>query len=232
MEAVEQYKQNGVREPIRLRPGKKFHWAFWGGHSFLLFGALLMMMEDGPFENFIGLVGFLFFGTTFLIWLVALLRARERGTVELSGDGLYMSHIGVLLPWSDIGPAWSQPVHIKGMTMHDVCFVVRNAKTHMKKMDFIGRGLFKLALKVSSSRKGGAIQWGLHAALALVDAGTGLHRQTAAILQRMRDAVLEEPGAMVFNVPSLLRFDLSADDLVAILNTEVMARHPERVPAS
>jgi hypothetical protein len=232
MNALEQYRRSGLREPIRIRPGCMFHVMLWGGHAFLLLGSLLALEEGGAFEAFMGLFGLLFFGTTFVIMLTALLRGGRRGTVEISAEGIYMSHIGVVLPWADIGPAWSQSVRVSGVAMHDVCFVVRDARTHMTRMGAMGRFLFSLSMKLSRSRKGGAIQWGLHGLLAAMDAGTGMHRQMAEALDRMRAAVLEEPGAMVFNVPIALRFGLKADDLVALMNAEVMARHPERNPAS
>ncbi|MQX35377.1 hypothetical protein [Roseospira navarrensis] len=230
MTPVDQYRQFGLREPIRIRPGCMFHLMLWGGHAFLLTGSLLALEEGGDFEAFIGLFGLLFFGTTFVIMLVALLRGARRGTVEISRDGIFMSHIGVVLPWSDIGPAWSHPVRVRGMALTDVCFVVRNARDHMTRMDGIGRFLFTISMKLSHSRKGGAMQWGLHGLLALMDAGTGMQRQMGEALERMRAAVLEDPGAMVFNVPIALRFELKADDLVALMNAEVVARNPDRMP--
>ncbi|MBB4286737.1 hypothetical protein [Roseospira goensis] len=231
MRALDQYQQRGLREPIRVYPGFRFHLLLWGGGGFLLTGAVLMMDSGTGIEPLVGLFGLVFFGFACTVMLIAALRAHRRGVFELSEAGLYMAHLGIVLPWEDIGPAYIQAVRVKGFQLDDVCFVVRHASRHIARVGSVGRLLFKVAKAVSHSRKGGAIEWGLRAGLALTEAGLGTHRQMGSILERMRQAVLAEPDSLVFNVPMALRFGVPAEDLLAILNAEVLRRSGEVIPS-
>lgn len=224
MTPVEQYRSHGLSEPIRIHAGMRFHALLWGGGGFLMLGSVIAMEEGGELEQMIGAFGFVFFGVCLSILLYALVRGGRRGLLEISGDGLYMSHIGVVLPWQDIGPAWIQTVRQSGMALEDVGFVVRNADRHMDRMGPVGRFLFKLSRMMSRSRKGGILDWGLHGFLAAADAGFGSHRQMGDALEKARAMAMADPGAVVFNVPIPLRMGISASDLLGIINAEVLAR--------
>jgi len=229
MKAIEQYRRHGLSQPIRLKAGLAFRLFFWWGGGFLMLGAVLMMVEGTPFEQLLGLFGFLFFGFCFSIMLVAWVRGRRRGLVEVSRDGLYLSHLGIVLPWQDIGPAWVHTVYQKGIALKDVTFVLDNASRHRDRMDGLGRLLFRISRAVSGSRKGGAVEWGVRATMMAFDAGTGMHRQMNEALEMMRQAVLEKPDAIVFNVPMVLRFGVSAEDMLAIINAETLAQRGAEV---
>lgn len=224
MTLIERYRTRGLSEPIRIHAGLRFHGLLWGGGGFLMLGSVLAMEEGGELEQMVGAFGFVFFGVCLSILLYALVRGGRRGLLEISGDGLYMSHIGVVLPWRDIGPAWIQTVRQSGMTLEDVGFVVRNADQHMDRMGPVGRFLFKLSRMMSRSRKGSVLDWGLHGLLAAADAGFGSHRQMGDALEKARAMAMDDPGAVVFNVPLALRMGMSAPDLLGIINAEVLAR--------
>ncbi|MBB4265351.1 hypothetical protein [Roseospira visakhapatnamensis] len=224
MTAMEQYRTQGLRQPIRFFPGAKFHWALWGGGSFLLLGCALMLNEGTALEQLIGLFGLLFFGTCCAILIVALARSGRRGVFEISDQGLYMAHLGLVLPWEDIGPVWINTVPLKVWSAKDLLFVLRNASHHQARADGLGRLLLRMAVASSRSRKRGVLEWGLRAGLVATDAGMGLHRSLTTTLETMRAAVLSEPDALVFNVPITLRFGTDTDDLLAIINQEIVAR--------
>ncbi len=224
MKAIEQYRRDGLSRPIRFRAGLAFKLFFWWGGGFLMLGAVLMMLEGGPVEQVLGLAALLFFGLCLSIMLVAWVRGRRRGLLEISGQGLYMSHLGIVLPWRDIGPAWVYTVHQKGFALKDVTFVLDNSSQHLDRLGPLGRFLFRLSGALSRSRKGGAIEWGLHATMLAFDAGRGKRGQMDDALEMMRQAVLARPDAIVFNVPMVLRFGISAEDMLAIINAETLAR--------
>lgn len=224
MTAIEQYRREGLSRPIRLRAGLAFRLFFWWGGAFLMAGSILAMVEGEPLDQMIGLIGFLFFGLCLSILALAWFRGRRRGLVELSEQGLYLSHLGVVLPWEDIGPAWIHTVHQRGFALKDVTFILGNASRHHDRMDAVGRLLFRISRAVSTSRPGGAVDWGLRAVLLAMEAGSGSHRQMGEALEMMRRAGSEKPDTIVFNVPMVLRFGVSAEDMLAIINAEVLAR--------
>jgi hypothetical protein len=224
MTPIEQYRSRGLREPIRIHAGLRFHALLWGGGGFLMLGSVIAMEEGGELEQMIGAFGFVFFGVCLSILLYALVRGGRRGLLEISGDGLFMSHIGIVLPWRDIGPAWIQTVRQSGMAIEDVGFVVRNADQHMDRMGPVGRFLFSVSRMLSRSRKGGVLDWGLHGFLAAADAGFGSHRQMGDALEKARTMAMADPGAVVFNVPVPLRMGISASDLLGIINAEMLSR--------
>jgi len=44
-------------------------------------------------------------------------------------------------------------------------------------------------------------------------------------MERIRRTVQDQPDATILNIPVPLRFGMPVDDLVAIINREVAARH-------
>lgn len=224
MKAIEQYRRDGLSRPIRLRAGLAFRLFFWWGGAFLMLMCVVAILDGGPVEQVAGLFGFVFFGFCLMVLALAWFRGRRRGLVELSEQGLYLSHLGLVLPWQDIGPAWVHTIHQRGIALKDVTFILGNASRHYDRMDAVGRLLFRISRAVSTSRPGGAVDWGLRAVLAAMDAGTGAHRQIDQALEMMRRSVLDKPDTIVFNVPLVLRLGVSAEDMLAIINAEALAR--------
>jgi len=187
----------------------------------LIFGCIVAMTEGDLLEQLIGAFGLVFFGVALAIMIFALLRSGDRGTFELSKEGIYMSHIGYVLPWSDIGPAWIASAKHQGGTTKDVVFLLRNVSRHTAKMGIVGRLLMNISKKASHSKSGGVLDWGLKTVLLAADADDETEEQLSTELGRMRDSVINDPDSTVFNVPIPLRLGISAEDLVGIVNREV-----------
>lgn len=221
MKLLEVYKKYGLENPISIRPGLKFHLLLWGGGSLLIIGSMFAMLEGSLIEKLVGLFGALFFGIAFVILIYAFLNSRDRGTLEISDRGIYMSHIGTVLPWSDIGPVWiATAKHENGKTK-DVVFVLRNVSQHTKKMGTMGKMLMKITKNISNSKPGGALDWGLKAFFIATEADSEIKKQLSKELARMREIALTNTDASVFNIPIPLRLGISAEDLVGIMNHEV-----------
>lgn len=224
MKPIEQYQRFGLERPITFGPGAGFHLLLWGGGSFLILGCIVAMAKGDIFEQFIGAFGLVFFGFALGIMIFALLKSGGRGLFQISNQGIYMSHIGVVLPWEDIGPAWCSLIKHQGGKTKDVVFLLRNVSRHTTRMGKTGRMLIGLSKKVSHSAPGSLVDWGLKAFFFAADADDA-YDQLAVELDWMRNSVMNESDSTVFNVPVPLRFGISAEDLVAIINHEVALRN-------
>lgn len=224
MKPIEQYRRFGLEKAITIKPGIRFHFLLWGGGSFLILGCIIAMAEGNILEQLIGAFGIVFLGLALGIMFFALIKSGSRGLLEISNQGIYMSHIGVVLPWEDLGPAWLSVIKHQGGRTKDVGFVLRNVSKHTAKMGSLGRMLMGFSKKVSHSESGGLVDWGFKALLFAADAND-MNDQLAAELARIRNSVMNEPTSTVFNIPVPLRFGISAEDLVAIINYEVALRN-------
>jgi len=65
---------------------------------------------------------------------------------------------------------------------------------------------------------------GVRPVTALAEAGES-YDQFAIEMERIRRTVQDQPDATILNIPVPLRFGMPVDDLVAIINREVAARH-------
>jgi hypothetical protein len=233
MKPIEQYQRFGLAQPITIRPGVRYHLLLWGGGGFLMLGCVLALTQRAGFEQAMGALGLLFFGLALGIMIFALVKSRSRGLCELSEHGLYMAHLGVILPWKDIGPAWCAVYEHQGGRTKDVCFVLRNITQHIAGTRRIGRFLLRLSQRVAQSKSEGILVWGLRIFMKHADVSE-LYDQLAVELGLMREAIQNQPDSSVFNIPVPLRFGISAEELVAILNREFavrrgllgVARHP------
>lgn len=228
MKPIEKYQRFGLETPITFRAGVKFHLLLWGGGSFLILGCIMAMADGDVFEQFIGAFGLVFFGLALGILIFALLRSGSHGLFEISKEGIYMSHIGVVLPWEDIGPAWIFISKHQGGKTKDVLFVLRNLSRHSARMGSIARLLMRISKKVAHSESGGSVEWGLKTIFFAADADSDVYDQLSSVLDRMRNSVIGEADTTVFNVPVPLRFGVSAEDLLAIINHEVASRNKQK----
>ena len=99
-----------------------------------------------------------------------------------------MSHLGLVLPWQDIGPAWIYTVHQKGFALKDVTFLLGNASQHIDRPHGHRGTAFCSGISRALSRKagpGGAVDWGLRAVHARPwKPAQGSHRQIDACTWR------------------------------------------------
>lgn len=225
MKPIEQYQRFGLEEPITIRPGFRFHLLLWGGGGFLILGSLLALRADELKTRAIGIFGLVFFGLALATMVVAFLRSRPRGLLQISRQGMYMSHIDIVLPWDDIGPAWCSVTKNQGVETKDVVFLLRNVSEHSAKMGKFGRWSLEISKKFAHSRRGGWVDWGLKALFWAADAEEDMQEQLKASLEQIRKSVMNEADTTIFNVPIPFRFGISAEDLIVIMNHEVLLRH-------
>lgn len=136
LSTLEQYRKFGLEKPIRFYSGKKLElFIKWGG-GILLLGSVIALFEKEDYAPLIGVFGLLFFGFAIFVKQSTLNRSKSRGMVEISEEGIYMAHIDIVLPWKDLGPAWSFGVKIAFVNMKDIFYAVKNIRIHEKKMTF------------------------------------------------------------------------------------------------
>ena len=217
-----EFRKRGLTPPIRTKPGM-WSWLFLLlGAPFLLGGSFLALVSGGPIEFLAGLIGLPFFGFCFFVYLVVLLRAGRRGLLEFSAEGLYHGFYRLEIPWADIGPAWIFGVHAGGGKHSDVVFILRNAAKYESQLGTIERFLFGIMARQGRSKKGGALDKGM-TAFGLVFGDLSAGSSTTSALQEMRDRLQDDDDAIVLGIPRLIRFGLSNEDTVEIINTVVMA---------
>ena len=224
---IQEFRRHGLIRPIRTKPGL-WSWLFlFLGAPFLLGGSFLALISGGLIETLAGLIGLPFFGFCFLIYLMVLLRSGKRGLLEFSEQGLYHGLYRFEIPWADIGPAWIFGIRAGGGKHSDVVFILRNASKHKSQLGTVERFLFGIMNRQSHSKKSGALDKGMTAFGLLfgdLDAGSS----TTNALQEKRDRLQGDDDAVVLGIPRLIRFGLSNEDTVEIINT-VLMRHQSTV---
>jgi hypothetical protein len=221
MKPIEQYKRYGLEKPITIRPGLRFHLLLWGGGSFLILGSIAGLASSDLQNKLIGAFGLIFFGLALSMMVLALVKSGSRGLMQISKEGIYMSHLGVLLPWKDIGPAWCSVTKHQGMKIKDVAFLLRNVSQHTARMEKLGKLSVGISKRMAHSKPGGLVEWGLKAFMFVADADDDIQDQLKDLLAKLRETVANESDSTVFNIPTALRFGIAAEDLLAIINHEV-----------
>lgn len=194
---------------------------FGGGGGFLVLGCLAALASNEPHIQFVGAFGILFFGAALLLMVYTLFQSRSRGLLQLSEDGIYLAHLGTVLPWQDIGPAWVSVTRTNGVTSKEVNFVLRNSRIHQKKMSRVGSILVAISRAFSHSRPQGKTDWGLTASLLAFGADLNALDQMRNQLRTAREQVLADKNATTFNIATPFRTGISAEDLVGIINSEI-----------
>jgi hypothetical protein len=220
-QTIQQFRQYGLAEPIRTKPGIG-SWLFliFGG-LFLVGGSLLALVDGGPFEFLVGLIGLPFFGFGFYVFFNVLSRSGERGMLEFSKQGIYHGLYNLEIPWADIGPAWTYGIQVGLANNRDVLFILRNASQYKARLGGIERFLFTLMERQGRSQAGGALDMGVKAfgmVFGEADAGS----DAVKALEEMRARLKDDPNAAVLGIPRIIRFGLSNDDTVEIVNTMVV----------
>ncbi len=218
---IQQFRQNGLSEPIRTRPGIG-SWLFLiFGALFLVGGSLLALVDGGSLEFLAGLIGVPFFGFGFYVYFNVLSRSGERGMLEFSRQGIYHGLYNIEIPWADIGPAWIFGIQVGLANNRDVLFILRNAQKYKAQLGGIERFLFMLMERQGRSQSGGALDLGVKA-FGMVFGETDAGSDTVNALQEMRERLKDDPNAAVLGIPRIFRFGLSNEDTVEIINTMVM----------
>jgi hypothetical protein len=226
--ALQQLTLHGLGKPIIVRPGI-LEWAFvLLGGPFLIGGAIVALKDGGALNTAAGLVGVLLFGPAFL-WLASLLvRSAIKGTLRFSESGFYHGQYGLEFDWNDIGPAWIYSLEAGGRKHKDVLFLLRNKSKYKPQMGVFGRWSFSIMEWQAGSRKGGALETSVPVMGLLL---TQDQADISDALETMRQSVANEPDAVPLGIPRIIRFSVPNEDIVAIINTIVMSRHPSgRLP--
>lgn len=156
--------------------------------------------------------------------LYSLFKSRDCGLLQLSEEGIYLAHLGTILPWRDIGPAWVSVTNTNGFGIKDVLFVLRNSSTHQKRMSKVGKLLIGMSRVLSHSKTYGKTDWGFTSLLLAFNADLSTLGQMNAQMKMIREKVLADPSATTFNIAIPFRVGISAEDLVGIINAEIAAR--------
>jgi hypothetical protein len=220
-QSIQQFRQHGLAEPIRTKPGIG-SWLFLVfGALFLVGGSLFALVDGGALEFLVGLIGVPFFGFGFYVFFNVLSRSGERGMLELSKQGIYIGLYNLEISWADVGPAWVYGVQVGMVSNRDVLFILRNASKYKAQLGGIERFLFTLMERQGRSQSGGALDMGVKAfgmVFGEADAGS----DTVKALEEMRAQLKGDMNSAVLGIPRIIRFGLSNEETVEVINTMVM----------
>jgi hypothetical protein len=215
---LEQYQTHGLSSPISIWPSWKMHLLVWGGGAFLIFGCVAALLgADGLKARFMGGFGIVFFGFALILIASGLIRGRTKGLVEFSTRGMWISTLGITLPWRSIGPAW---VNTTKKT-DEVVFIVRGIDAYAKNLDPLAALYLRLLKRTLAVGKGSLIDFGLEL-FVLWDAGDEF-KKLQEQLEYARTQAASDSSAILLNIP-ILNGRIAPQSLVAILNAEY-AKH-------
>ncbi len=227
MKAIEKYRRNGLERPISFHPNIWVHLLLLGVYSSsLIFFSFLVVIEDEVLKKLVIILLIIAIGVSFVVFCLvsfAWLRSGQRGILELSKEGIYMSHIGIVLPWQDISLAWITTIKNKGIKMKSVDFFLHNASQHEKRMSGIGRLLISMgrlmtkkyidiSKKIPRIEFVDAVDLGLKftmfATLIATDSMPSMSnqqlQQLSSYLKRLHDYVTSNPDVICFAIPFFL----------------------------
>ena len=161
------------------------------------------------------------FAFGFLIYLIVLVRSWRRGLLEFSNRGIYHGLYRLDLAWMDIGPAWIYSMQAGGRMHEDVLFVLRNASKYKPALGKIERLLFEIMERQGRSPSGGALDSSLRT-FSLVYGQPRAGEDTIDALDEMRSRLGSQPDAIVLPIPRIMRFGLSNENTVEIINAVVL----------
>lgn len=219
MSPLEQYQTHGLSRPISIWPSWKIHLLAWGGGAFLIFGCFIALADDDLKIKFIGGFGAIFFGIALTLIAGGLIRGRTKGVIEFSTSGMWVSTLGITLPWSSIGPAWVNTTTHAGGKTDDVVFIVRDIDTHAKSLDLLAAFHLRLLKRSLDVGKGGLIDFGLKLVLHAADA-SGEFKRLQEQMEYARTKAESDSSAILLNIPTPFRIGITPQSLVAILNAE------------
>jgi hypothetical protein len=217
---LEQYQTHGLSSPISIRPSWKMHLLVWGGGPLLFFASVAALLgANGLKARFLGGFGIVFFGFALILFASALIRGRTKGLVEFSTRGMWISTLGITLPWRSIGPAW---VNTTKKT-DEVVFIVRGIDQYAKNLDPLAALHLRLLKRTLDVGKGGLIDFGIKRVLQAAGAG-GDFKKIQEQMEYARTQAASDSSAILLNIPVPFRIGIAPQSLVAILNAEY-AKH-------
>jgi len=191
----------------------------WGGGAFLIFGCFVALGEANLMTKFIGGFGIIFFGISLTLIASGLIRGHSKGLVEFSKRGMWISTLGITLPWHSIGPAWVNTTKHAGGKTDDVVFIVRDINTYAKNLDPLAALHLRLLKCTLDVGKGGLIDFGLKFVLHAADA-SGEFKKLQEQMEYARTKAASDSSAILMNIPVPFRIGISPQSLVALLNSE------------
>ncbi|SJN53528.1 hypothetical protein VR7878_00368 [Vibrio ruber DSM 16370] len=197
MSLTEQYNKNGLAKPITIRPTYKMHLCLWGGGIFLL---LCSFISAGSDDWILSIFGIPFFGLVLVVAGSAIRKGKDRGLVQFSDSGLWLSTIATTLPWESIGPAWVNRTENEGRATDDVVFIVHNVDQYVVETNWITRLYLKLTKKTLNIKDGGILDFGLEVLFIKADAEDSLDEMQTQ-LEQARELAGDDPTAVLLNIP-------------------------------
>jgi hypothetical protein len=217
---LEQYQTHGLSSPISIWPSWKMHLLVWGGGPLLFIASVAALLgANGLKARFLGGFGIVFFGFALILFASALIRGRAKGLVEFSTRGMWISTLGITLPWRSIGPAW---VNTTKKT-DEVVFIVRGIDKYAKNLDPLAALHLRLLKRTLDVGKGGLIDFGIKRVLQAAGAG-GEFKKIQSQFEYARTQAASDSSAILLNIPVPFRTGIAPQSLVAILNAEY-AKH-------
>ncbi|ASA54635.1 hypothetical protein [Vibrio gazogenes] len=223
MNPYEQYKKNGLSKPIALKPTLKMHLLVWGGGLFLILCCFQALRDNDIKMNLIGILGMVFSGFALALFVSVLFRGRDKGLVEFSENGLWLSSIGITLPWHAIGPAWINTTSHDGGKTDETVFIVKGIDNYTSDVGLFSRIFIKLLKRTLNIGKEGGIDFGLDSLLYLLDSRESFD-EIAEQMAFVRQQTGDDPSAILLNIPAPFRVGISSNELVAIINSEVLKK--------
>lgn len=216
LDPLEQYETHGLSSPISIWPSWKMRLLVWGGGPLLVFAsAAALLGPNGLKARFLGGFGIVFFGFACILFASALIRGRAKGLVEFSTRGMWISTLGITLPWRSIGPAW---VNTTNKT-DEVVFIVRGIDTYARNLDPLAALHLRLLKRTLDVGKGGVIDFGIKRVLGAAGAG-GEFKKVQEQMEYARTQAASDSSAILLNIPVPFRIGIAPQSLVAILNAE------------
>src|SRR4029077_4983956 len=210
---LEQYETHGLSRPISIWPSWKMRLLVWGGGPLLVFASVAALLgANGLKARFLGGFGIVFFGLASILFASALIRGRAKGLVEFSTRGMWISTLGITLPWRSIGPAW---VNTTKKT-DEVVFIVRGIDEYAKNLDALAALHLRLLKRTLDVGKGGLIDFGIKRALQVAGAGDEF-KKIQEQLEYARTQAASDSSAILLNIPVPFRIGIAPQSLVTIL---------------
>ena len=104
-------------------------------------------------------------------------------------------------------------------------FILRQASKYRRQLGPIGKFLFAVMDRQAKSRRGGALEMGVQA-FGTVAGGADIGHA----LEGMRQRLAQDDDAIALGIPRIIRFGLSNDDVVEIINTTVVQKAGGALP--
>jgi hypothetical protein len=225
---IEQFHSHGLDMPIRIKPGIRAYLFLFLAMPSMIAGSILAIAKGGPIDALAGLIVLPMFGLGLVVYSIVIWRSHRRGMLEFSNRGIHHGLYQLDLDWRDIGPAWTFSLHAGGRPHEDVLFILRNVSRYRPMLGPLGRLLFAIMERQGRSASGGALDTSTRSLMTMLGQGQAGDDAVNA-LEKMRQVLRGEPDAIVLGLPRIIRFGLSNEDTVEIINTVVLKLADKRL---